>query len=35
MSIKFDFSLIAEDSKARAGLLRTAHGDIKHQFLCQ
>ena len=29
MSIKFDFSLIAEDSKARAGLLRTAHGDIE------
>ena len=29
MSIKFDFSLIAEDSKARAGLLSTAHGDIE------
>ena len=29
MSIKFDFSLVAEDSKARAGLLRTAHGDIE------
>ena len=29
MSNKFDFSLVAEDSKARAGLLRTAHGDIE------
>ena len=29
MSMKFDFSLIAEDGKARAGLLRTAHGDIE------
>ena len=29
MSIKFDFSLVAEDSKARAGLLRTAHGNIE------
>ena len=29
MSIKFDFSLVAEDSKARAGLLSTAHGDIE------
>ena len=37
MSIKFDFSLVAEDSKARAGLLRTVHGDIGWYWvlLCQ